>query len=134
MGMAHSALYRHFRNRDPLLSAMLELIRTKLSKNGETVRQKRDDAVKRLRVLLFRHVRLIKERHGIPKIFFFDEVWGQNQERRRKMFRIVSGYLAEIEAIIRESQDNGQVREEIAPRAPRRCFTALCSRPRSSGT
>lgn len=125
MGMAPSALYRHFRNRDAVLSAVLELIRARLYKNVEAVRQSSDDAVERLRELLTRHIRLIRERHGIPKIFFSDELWGQNQERRQKMFRIVTGYLAEIEDIVREGQRNGQISEDISPKAAARMFFGI---------
>ncbi|MHB8810906.1 MAG: TetR/AcrR family transcriptional regulator [Desulfobulbaceae bacterium] len=125
MGMAPSALYRHFRNRDAVMSAVLDLIRTKLYQNVEAVRQTSDDGVERLRKLLSRHARLIKEHHGIPKIFFSDELWGQNQERRQKMFRIVTGYLAEIEDIVREGQRNGQVREDISPKAAAKMFFGM---------
>ncbi|MHB1349545.1 MAG: TetR/AcrR family transcriptional regulator [Desulfobulbus sp.] len=125
LGMAPSALYRHFRNRDALMSAVLEHIRTKLYKNIEVVRQGSDDAGERLRELLSRHIRLIRERHGIPRILFSDELWGQNQERRRKMFRIVNGYLAEVEDIVREGQQNGQLRKEISPRAAARMFFGM---------
>jgi AcrR family transcriptional regulator len=125
MNMAPSALYRHFRNRDAVMSAVLELIRAKLYKNVEAVRQSSDDAVERLRELLSRHIRLIRERHGIPRIFFSDELWGQNQERRQKMFRIVTGYLAEIEDIVREGQRNGQIREDITPKAAARMFFGM---------
>lgn len=122
MGMASSALYRHFRNRDAVMSAVLELIRTKLYRNIEVVRQASDDAVERLRELLARHVRLIRERHGIPRILFSDELWGENQERRQKMFRIVSGYLAEVEDIVREGQRKGQISEGITPKAVAKFF------------
>jgi len=125
MGMAPSALYRHFRNRDAVMSAVLELIRTKLYKNVEAVRQSSDDGVERLRELLSRHIRLIRERHGIPRIFFSDELWGQNQERRQKMFRIVTGYLAEIEDIVLEGQRNGQIREDITAKAAARMFFGM---------
>ena len=125
LDMAPSALYRHFRNRDAVMSAVLELIRSKLYRNVEAVRQASDDAVERLRELLSRHVRLIKERRGIPKIFFSDELWGQNAERRQKMFRIVTGYLAEIEDIVREGQRNGQIREDIAPKAVAKMFFGM---------
>lgn len=125
MGMAPSALYRHFRNRDAVMSAVLELIRARLYKNVEAVRQSSDDAVERLQELLSRHIRLIREQHGIPRIFFSDELWGQNQERRQKMFRIVTGYLAEIEDIVREGQRNGQIRQDITAKAAARMFFGM---------
>lgn len=113
MGLAPSALYRHFKSRDAILSAILEHIRTKLYMNLEKVRQLTDNAVDRLRELLLRHARLISEEQGIPRIVFSDELWGQKRERRQKMYRIVTGYLAEIEDIVREGQDRGHIRKNI---------------------
>lgn len=125
MKMAPSALYRHFKNRDAMMSAILEFIRAKLYKNLEAVRQTSDDAVERLRELLSRHVRLIREEHGIPRILFSDELWGQKPERRRKMYRIVTGYLAEVEDIIRDGQSKGKIRHDINPKAVARMFFGI---------
>ena len=115
MGLAPSALYRHFKNRDALLSAVLELIRQKLFANLETVCQTNTDALDRLRDLLFRHIQLIKEEHGIPRIVFSDELWGENPERKQKMYRIVSGYLAEIADLVRAGQEQDRIRSDIPP-------------------
>ncbi|HER62586.1 MAG TPA: TetR/AcrR family transcriptional regulator [Desulfobacteraceae bacterium] len=122
MGLAPSALYRHFRNRDAIMSAIFEFIRIKLYSNIETVRQTSEDAETRLRELLERHIRLIKSEHGIPRMIFSDELWGQNQEKRQKMFRIVTGYLAEIEDIVREGQFKGEIRQDMNPMAAARMF------------
>jgi len=116
MDLAPSALYRHFKNKNAMMSGVLELIRTKLFHNVELVRQQSDDAVERLHELLFRHGRLIAEEHGIPRIIFSDELWGQQRERRQKMYRIVTGYLAEIEAIIKEGQEKKRLRNDIEAR------------------
>lgn len=125
MGMAPSALYRHFKNRDAIMSAILELIRTKLYRNLESVRQISENAEGRLRGLLERHIQLIKSEHGIPRMVFSDELWGQKQEKRQKMFRIVTGYLAEIEDIVREGQSKEEIREELNPMAVARMFFGI---------
>lgn len=125
MGLAPSALYRHFKNRDAIMSAVLEHIRGNLFKNLETVRQKTDNALERIKELLFRHVKLIGHQQGIPRLIFSDELWGQNKERRQKMYRIVSGYLAEIEDIVREGQDKGQIRKNVAPQAVSKLFFGI---------
>ena len=117
MGLAPSALYRHFKNRDAILSAILEHIRAALYKNVENVRQASENGIERLRELLFRHARLIGQQQGIPRIVFSDELWGQKRERRQRMYRIVTGYLAEIEDIVREGQEKGQIRKNIDPPA-----------------
>ncbi len=125
MGLAPSALYRHFKSRDAMMSALLEHIRSRLFRNVEAVRQQTDDAVERLRLLLRRHAGLIAEEHGIPRIVFSDELWGQKRERRQRMYRIVTGYLAEIEGIVREGQESGRLRQDIAAGVAARMFFGI---------
>lgn len=125
MDLAPSALYRHFKNRDAILSAVLEHIRMGLYQNLENVKQKTDDALERLRELLFRHIRLIGYRQGIPRIIFSDELWGQKKERRQRMYRIVTGYLAEIEDIVREGQDRGQIKKSVDPQVVSKMFFGI---------
>lgn len=125
MGLAPSALYRHFRNRDAIMGAVLEHIRGSLYKNLEKVRQKTDDAIERLRELLFLHIKLVGYRQGIPRMIFSDELWGQKRERRQKMYRIVTGYLAEIEDIVREGQDKGQIKKSVDPQVVSKMFFGI---------
>ena len=125
MGLAPSALYRHFKNRDAILSAVLEHIRMKLYRNLENVRQTTDNAVERLHEMLSRHVRLIRQEQGIPRIIFSDEIWGQKKERRQRLFRIVTGYLAEIEDIVKEGQNKGQIRKGLDAGVVARLFFGI---------
>ncbi len=125
IGLAPSALYRHFKNRDAIVSAILEHIRGKLYKNIEHVRQSTENAVERLHEMLFRHARLLRKNQGIPRIIFSDELWGQKRERRQRMYRIVTGYLAEIEAIIREGQDKGHIREDLDAKVAAKMFFGI---------
>ena len=125
MGLAPSALYRHFKNKDAMLSAVLEHIRAKLYRNLENVRQTSDNAVARLRELLFRHAKLIRQEQGIPRIIFSDEIWGQKKERRQRLYRIVTGYLAEIEAIVLQGQNGGDIRKDIDAKVAAKMFFGI---------
>lgn len=125
LGLAPSALYRHFKNRDAILNAILEHIRARLYTNVENVRQTKDNSVERLQELLFRHGRLISRNQGIPRLIFSDELWGQERVKRQKMYRIVSGYLAELEDIVREGQKKGEISKEISPAAVARMFFGI---------
>ena len=125
MGLAPSALYRHFKNRDAIMSAILEHIRMRLYGNLEKVRQSTDNAVERLHQMLSRHVGLIRREQGIPRIIFSDELWGQKRERRQRLYRIVSGYLAEIEDIVKDGQNQGQIRNDLDARVVARLFFGL---------
>lgn len=125
MGLAPSALYRHFKNRDAIMSAILEHIRMRLYENLEKVRQTTDNAVERLHEMLSRHVGLIRKEQGIPRIIFSDELWGQKKERRQRLYRIVSGYLAEIEDIVKDGQNQGHIRSDLDSRVVARLFFGI---------
>jgi len=125
MGLAPSALYRHFKNRDAIFSAILEHIRAKLYTNLENARQTTDNAVDRLHEMLLRHARLITHEQGIPRVIFSDEIWGQRKERRQRLYRIVSGYLDEIEDIIKEGQEQGQIRQGVEARVMAHLFFGI---------
>lgn len=125
LGLAPSALYRHFKNRDAILSAILEHMQAKIYRNVEDVRQTMENSVDRLQELLFRHGRIIIQNQGFPRIVFSDELWGQERIKRQRMFRIVSGYLGELEEIVREGQDKGEIRSGLDPAAVARMFFGI---------
>lgn len=125
LGLAPSALYRHFRNRDAILSAILEHIRERLYKNLENVRQTKTNAVDRLQALLFRHAKLIEQNQGIPRIVFSDEIWGQEKTKRQRMYRIVTGYLAELEDIVLEGQGKGEICRDVDAAVVARMFLGI---------
>ena len=123
--LSPSALYRHFKNRDAILSAILEHIRGKLYRNVEDVRHTKENAIDRLYELLIRHAKLISRNQGIPRIVFSDELWGQERIKRQRMYRIVSGYLAELEEIIREGQEKGEIIRDVEAGATARMFFGI---------
>lgn len=125
IGVVPSAIYRHFRSKDALLSAVLEAIRSRLFHNVESVRQQSDSATERLHGLLMRHAALISEERGISCLIFSDELWGQNKERRLRLFRIISGYLDEVAALVREGQEQGELRPDLQPEVASRFFLGM---------
>src|ERR1019366_10414432 len=74
VGLVPSAVYRHFKSKDELLDAVLELIRERLNANIVQASQDATDALQVLRRLVMAHVRLIRENEGILSVVFSDEV------------------------------------------------------------
>ena len=70
VGLVPSGIYRHFKGKDEVLDAVLDLIRARLMANCEAVRGETADPVERLRRLLMRHVRFIRQGRAIPRIIF----------------------------------------------------------------
>lgn len=125
VGVVPSAIYRHFKSKDALLSAVLETIRARLFSNVESVRQQSDSATERLHGLLMRHAALIREERGIPCLIFSDELGGQKKERRLRLYRIIGGYLDEVAALVREGQEQGEFRPDLQPGVASRFFLGM---------
>lgn len=109
VGLAPSALYRHFKSRDEMIDAALDLLRDKLLGNVAAVRAETADPIERLRRLLRRDVRLISEHKALPRVLFSEEVYDGGAARRRRTYRMMRAYLDEIAEICRQGQREGRV-------------------------
>ncbi len=115
VGLVPSGIYRHFKSKDDLLNATLDLIGKRLLHNVALARRESSDALERLRVLLMREIRLLLENQAIPHIIFFESIFTGSDYRRAKVRAIMTGYFQEVEKIIREGQQEGRLRTDIDP-------------------
>ena len=73
VGLVPSGIYRHFKSKDAMLDAVLELLLESRLQANRSVRPAREseDAVKRLHELFIRHIRIIREGgQAFPRIVF----------------------------------------------------------------
>lgn len=115
VGVVPSAVYRHFRSKDELLAAVLDFLREELLRNVAAVRDESGDARERLRRLLMRHVRLIRENAALPRLVLSEHVFSGHPERSRRVHAIVREYLHAVAEIVGEGQACGQVDPELDP-------------------
>jgi len=115
IGLVPSAVYRHFKNKEEILDAVINLIRDRLFGNLAVVYQETNDPIARLQSLLMRHVRLIRENQGIPRILFSDTIYENNPKRMARVYENIRSYLVKIAEIIRQGQKNGQIRNKNDP-------------------
>jgi AcrR family transcriptional regulator len=112
IGLVPSAIYRHFKNKDEVLDAVLDLIRNRLLSNVRAVYAETPDSLERLRRLLMRHIQLIRENEAIPRIIFSEEVYFGDPERRAKLRNIIEGYLEKVQEILLHGQQEGRIRTD----------------------
>ncbi len=125
VGLVPSALYRHFKGKEEVLDATLDLIQNRLLDNVGSVCRQTDDAVERLRCLLIRHARMIRENRGIPQILFSQDLYVECPARRGRVYEGIRRYLAEVARIIREGQEMGQISRALDPQAASVLFLGL---------
>ncbi len=115
VGIVPSAIYRHFKGKEELLDAMVDLFQKKVIANVQTVKQESQDPLEQMRRLLMRHVELIRENQALPRIIFSEEVHHRSFSRRSKLLGIIRALLGEVESMVREGQRQGLVRTELDP-------------------
>ena len=113
VGVAPSAIYHHFKNKDEVIDAVLDLLEEKLLGNVRSVVEQFQDPLVRLKQLLAMHVKLILEYNALPRILFSEEVYGGKPERKTKLHSTIMSYLDEVTSIIRDGQRQNLIRSEF---------------------
>lgn len=115
VGLVPSGIYRHFENKNQILEAVLDLMENRLMANVQAARDETTDPLERLRILLFRHVRFIRENRAIPRLVFSEGVHAGHPERKSRVHQILTGYLSGIAEFVRQGQHDGRIRRDIEP-------------------
>jgi len=113
VGLVPSGIYRHFKSKDEILSAVLDRIEQRLLANVRAAREENDDPLDCLRDVLMRHIRFIREGRAIPRIIFSDDVHAGNPQRKQRVFQIFTRYTGQVAEIVRRGQRQGRIRREL---------------------
>lgn len=115
VGLVPSGVYKHFRDKEELVDAALDLIGDRLAENAALACRGTEDPVECLRLLMERHLALMQASPGIPRIVFSDDVYLHRSDRRARMFASVTRYLGVVADLIRRGQALGRMRTELDP-------------------
>jgi AcrR family transcriptional regulator len=112
VGLVPSALYRHFKSKDQIIDAVLDLLEGRLTSNLTKVNEESADPIESLRKLLMRHVQMILEYQAVPRILFSEEVFNGRPERKGRLLEIFMMFLNGVADIIRRGQEQGRIRQD----------------------
>lgn len=115
VGLVPSGIYRHFKSKDDLLDATLDLIGKRLLSNVAQICQETSDTMERLRMLLMREIRLLLENQAIPHVIFSESIFAGSVDRKARVRTIITAYFQEVEKIVLVGQREGQLREDVDP-------------------
>lgn len=125
VGLVPSAVYRHYRGKNEIVDAVLELVGDRLLDNVRIVTTETPDAIDRLRRLLELHASLLAKQPGILRVVFSEDVYAGNRARRARVYRIIRAYLKSVEDIIRQGQAANTVRQDLDPPTTALMFLGL---------
>ncbi len=113
VGVVTSAVYRHFKGKDEVLDAVLDLVEQCFQSNVQTGAS--DDPLARLHDVLIRHVDLIVSGVPVPRIILSEAVFTGHPRHRKRVKVIYRNYLAAIAVIFRAGQEKGLIQRKLNP-------------------
>jgi AcrR family transcriptional regulator len=115
VGLVPSGIYRHFKNKDEILDAVLDRVEQRLLANVKASREEHADAVDCLRDVLMRHVRFLREGKviSVPRMIFSDDAHGDDPQRKRRVLEVLGKYSGEVAEIVRQGQSQGRIRPDV---------------------
>jgi AcrR family transcriptional regulator len=125
IGIVPSAVYRHFRGKEAIVSAAIARMGDRLLENVVLAAGESPTAIGRLRKLLQLHIRTIREGHAGPRIVFAEGIGDGRSPHRSEIYRVIRRYMEKVAEIVREGQSRGEIRADIDPEAAAIHFIGL---------
>ncbi len=129
VGLAPSALYRHYPGKEAVLDAVLERVRERLEGIVARAEAGPGDALAALRRLLDLHLALVRENRALFPVLVSDAFQSGAPARRRRVFAVMSAYLERVATLARRGQRYGAIRRDVPPRAVAMIFLGIVQPP-----
>jgi AcrR family transcriptional regulator len=115
VGLVPSGIYRHFKSKDELLAAMLDRVEGRLLANVQEALEESDDVFDRLKGILMRHIRYLREGKviSVPRMIFSEDTRSDNLHRKQRVLQVLSRYVGKIVEILEQGQADGRIRRDV---------------------
>lgn len=113
VGVVPSALYRHFRDKDAILDAVLDLIRTRILGNAADAMAEGRNALDALRLLQKRQVAFVGEHPGMLKAMFSGEFFASSPARLERARVMQRNFIQAVVSMMERGQDERLLRTDV---------------------
>ncbi len=125
VGIADGNVYRHFKDKQAVIEAILSEIGIALKEIVKESCGKKDSPLNRLRQIFLQHIAFLEKHKGIPRIFFSDEMYTADKRLSLKLKANIMEYLAEIKKILKEGIKNKSLDPKLDVDAAAAAFVGL---------
>lgn len=116
VGIAPSALYRHYPSKEAMFDAVLERVGGRLHGLVGAAAEGATDEVDAIHRLIGLHLELIRGNQAFFAIMVNDAFHSGAPERRQRVLAVITGYLARVTALVKRGQASGAIRPDVPAR------------------
>lgn len=120
-----SAIYRHFKNKEEIIAALIDFIGERLQQNLQQAATQEGTALERLKCLFELHVKLLQEEPAIPRILYFLISSERNQELKQKMLAEINAYVYETKKLLLQGKKAGEINQAVDVTAAAMMFLGM---------
>ena len=120
-----SAIYRHFKNKEEIIAALIDFIGERLQQNLQQATTQEGTALERLKSLFELHVKLLQEEPAIPRILYFLISSERNQELKKKMLAEIDAYVYETKKLLLQGKKAGEINPAVDVAAAAMMFLGM---------
>lgn len=120
-----SAIYRHFKNKEEIIAALIDFIGERLQQNLQQATTQEGTALERLKSLFELHVKLLQEEPSIPRILYSLISSERNQELKKKMLAEIDAYVYETKKLLLQGKKAGEINPAVDVTAAAMMFLGM---------
>ena len=124
VGISEANIYRHFKNKDAILTATVEDLEDNISNILKKVTTREISPLNKLAQIFKLHLSHIQNNKGVPRLVFSSELHFR-QDLRDKLSFLIDRYLKMLTGILDEGVEDGSVKSAIDTTAMARLFVGM---------
>lgn len=125
VGVAKGTLYYHFSSKEEIFNFLIDEGVKLLLNNIEIKIKKLDNSMEKLRAIIILQIRVLKKYENLIKIFL-SQIWG-DEPRNIRCKNTILRYINEIEKIVKEGQEKGEIKDGDSTIMASDIFSVTCS-------
>ncbi len=123
--MSEANIYRHFRGKDDIYSALVDFIGASIMGKAATIAAGSKRPAEKLEAIFFSHMALIAEHPGMPRLIFSEDIRRGNRQLGEKISARLRSYVEILAGVVAAGIDEGDFRTGIQPRETALTFLGL---------
>lgn len=113
MGLTQGALFRHFPNKDAILSAVMEWVAERLLARVDKAVQSIESPIAALQAMFMAHVGFVAEHPGVPRMLFGELQRAGDTAPKRMVQTLISRYGERIRKLIEAGKAAGEMNPKL---------------------
>ena len=115
-GMCEANIYRHFRNKQEVVKAVVEFIGSQVTSRAAQLAGSSGKPLDKLEKVILAHSEMIAKNPGIPRLLFSDGGIATGGKIAQIMNSRIEGFQATLTGLLEAAVAEGTVRDGIGPR------------------